>query len=157
MNRRVDDRLRMENDLRHALENGELELFYQPQVDAQTRNIIAAEALVRWRHKTHGLVPPIRFIPLAEETGLIQPLGEYVMRHAMAQLKQWQQMGQPLKLGINLSARQFMQADLVDQVRQLIADYQLEAADIDLEITETIVMQDAENSIRKMHQLKKPA
>lgn len=155
MNRRVDDRLRMENDLRHALDNDELELFYQPQVDAQTRNIIAAEALVRWRHKTHGLVAPIRFIPLAEETGLIQPLGEYVMRQAMAQLKQWQQMGQPLKLGINLSARQFMQADLVDQVTQLIADYQIEPASIDLEITETIVMQDAENSIRKMHQLKK--
>ena len=155
MNRRVDDRLRMENDLRHALDNEELELFYQPQVDAQTRNIIAAEALVRWRHKTHGLVAPIRFIPLAEETGLIQPLGEYVMRQAMAQLKQWQQMGQPLKLGINLSARQFMQADLVDQVTQLIADYQIEPASIDLEITETIVMQDAENSIRKMHQLKK--
>lgn len=155
MNRRVDDRLRMENDLRHALENGELELFYQPQVDAQTRTIIGAEALVRWRHKTHGLVPPIRFIPLAEETGLIQPLGEYVMRCAMEQLKQWQQMGWRLKIGINLSARQFMQADLVDQVRQLIADYQIEPASIDLEITETIVMQDAENSIHKMHQLKK--
>ena len=93
MNRRVDDRLRMENDLRDALEKGELELFYQPQVEATTRKIIASEALVRWRHEEYGLVPPIRFIPLAEETGLIQPLGQYVIEHAINQTKQWTQQG----------------------------------------------------------------
>ena len=154
MNRRVDDRLRMETDLRSALENNELELFYQPQVDAKTRKIIASEALVRWRHKDHGLVPPIRFIPLAEETGLIQPLGHYVLEQAIKQTKLWNQQGYNLSVGINLSARQFMQADLVDQIKQLIEQYEIDAENVDLEITETIAMQDAENSINKMHHLK---
>jgi diguanylate cyclase (GGDEF)-like protein len=154
MNRRVDDRLRMENDLRDALEKGELELFYQPQVEAATRRIIATEALVRWRHKEYGLVPPIRFIPLAEETGLIQPLGQYVMEHAIQQTKQWNQQGHNLSVGINLSVRQFMQVDLVDQIKRLIDKYQIDPGNIDLEITETIVMQDAGNSINKMHHLK---
>lgn len=154
MNRRVDDRLRMETDLRSALENNELELFYQPQVDVKTRKIIASEALVRWRHKEHGLVSPIRFIPLAEETGLIQPLGFYVLKQAIQQTKAWIEKGYNLSVGINLSARQFMQADLVDQVRQLIQQYEIKPENIDLEITETIAMQDAENSIKKMHYLK---
>jgi len=154
MNRRVDDRLRMEADLRNAIENNELELFYQPQVNAQTREITASEALVRWRHKEHGLVPPIRFIPLAEETGLIQPLGHYVLEQAIKQTKQWNQQGHNLSVGINLSARQFIQADLVSQIQQLIKQYDLNPENIDLEITESIAMQDAENSINKMHQLK---
>jgi len=154
MNRRVDDRLRMETDLRSALDNNELELFYQPQVDAKTRKIIASEALVRWRHKDHGLVPPIRFIPLAEETGLIQPLGHYVLEQAIKQTKIWNQQGFNLSVGINLSARQFMQADLVDQIKQLIEQYEIVAENVDLEITETIAMQDAESSINKMHHLK---
>jgi len=154
MNRRVDDRLRMETDLRSALENNELELFYQPQVEAKTRKIIASEALVRWRHKDHGLVPPIRFIPLAEETGLIQPLGYYVLEQAIKQTKTWNKQGYNLSVGINLSARQFMQADLVDQIKQLIQEYEITPDNIDLEITETIAMQDAENSIKKMHHLK---
>jgi len=154
MNRRVDDRLRMENDLREALEKGELELFYQPQVEASTRKIIATEALARWRHEEYGLVPPIRFIPLAEETGLIQPLGQYVMEHAIKQTKLWNQQGHNLSVGINLSVRQFMQADLVEKMKLLIDKYQIDPANIDLEITETIVMQDAGNSINKMHSLK---
>ena len=154
MNRRVDDRLRMETDLRSALENDEFELCYQPQVDVKTRKIIASEALVRWRHKEHGLVSPIRFIPLAEETGLIQPLGFYVLKQAIQQTKAWIEKGYNLSVGINLSARQFMQPDLVDQVRQLIQQYEIKPENIDLEITETIAMQDAENSIKKMHYLK---
>jgi len=154
MNRRVDDRLRMENDLREALEKGELELFYQPQVEATTRKIIATEALARWRHEEYGLVPPIRFIPLAEETGLIQPLGRYVMEHAIKQTRLWNQQGHDLSVGINLSVRQFMQADLVDQIKLLIDNYHIDPGNIDLEITETIVMQDAGNSINKMHHLK---
>ncbi len=154
MNRRVDDRLRMESDLRTAIENNELELFYQPQVDVKSRKIIASEALARWRHRDHGLVSPIRFIPLAEETGLIQPLGHYVLEQAIKQTKQWNTQGYPLSVGINLSARQFMQADLVEQIKCLIAQYEIDPKHIDLEITETIAMQDADNSINKMHQLK---
>lgn len=155
MNRRVDDRLRMESDLRFAIENNELELFYQPQVDAKSRKIIATEALVRWRHKKYGLIPPIRFIPLAEETGLIKPLGHYVMEQGIKQASEWNQQGFDISVGINLSARQFMQADLVEQIKQLIERYQVNPANIDLEITETIAMQDAGNSINKMHHLKK--
>ncbi len=154
MNRRVDDRLRMESDLRSALENNELELFYQPQVDTKTRKIIASEALVRWRHKEYGLVPPIRFIPLAEETGLIQPLGHYVLEQAIKQTKIWNMQGHDISVGINLSTRQFMQADLVDQINQLIQKHEIDPQNIDLEITESIAMQDAENSINKMHRLK---
>jgi len=154
MNRRVDDRLQMEADLHNALEHDELEIFYQPQVDTESRKVVAVEALVRWRHKKHGLVPPIRFIPLAEETGLIQPLGKYVLEHAIKQTRHWNQQGHELSVGINLSARQFMQPDLVTQIAQLIQKYGMNPGNIDLEITETIAMQDAENSINKMHQLK---
>lgn len=154
MNRRVDDRLRMESDLRSAIEQNELELFYQPQVDVISRKVIATEALVRWRHKEYGLVPPIRFIPLAEETGLIQSLGQYVLEHAIKKTRQWNLQGHDISVGINLSARQFMQANLVEQIQGLIEKYNINPANINLEITETIAMQDAENSINKMHRLK---
>lgn len=154
MNRRVDDRLQMEADLHSALENDELELFYQPQVDIESRKVIAVEALVRWRHKKYGLISPIRFIPLAEETGLIQLLGKYVLEHAIKQAKHWNLQGYDLSIGINLSARQFVQANLVEQIKQLIEQHEINPANIDLEITETIAMQDAENSINKMHHLK---
>lgn len=154
MNRRVHDRLRMERDLRQALEQNQLQLFYQPQVDVKTRKIIAMEALVRWHHEEHGLIPPIRFIPLAEESGLIQTLGKFVLKEAISQTKKWHDKGFPLRVGINLSARQFMLDDLPVQVEALLNEYQLEAGFVDLEITESIAMQDAEGSIRKMHQLK---
>ncbi len=154
LNRRVDDRLRMENELRSAIENNELELFYQPQIDARTKKIVASEALVRWHHKDQGLVLPIRFIPLAEKTGLILPLGYFVLEQSIKQTKQWNDKGHDISVGINLSARQFMQADLVEQVETLIDKYGIKLTNVDLEITESIAMTDAENSINKMHQLK---
>ena len=154
MNRRVDDRLQMEADLHNALEQGELELFYQPQLATESSRVVAIEALVRWRHKRHGLVPPIRFIPLAEETGLIHSLGQYVLEHAIKQAKDWSLQGYDLNIGVNLSARQFNQSDLVEQIKLLIEKYEMNPANIDLEITETTAMQDAENSISKMHRLK---
>ena len=155
MNRRVHDRLRLESDLRAALENNALELYYQPQVDANTRQIVSMEALVRWNHPDHGLVSPIRFIPLAEETGLIRPLGKWVLREAIQQTRRWHDKGHILRVGINLSAKQFMQSDLVDCVQQYIREFNLPPQYIDLEITETVAMQDAESSIQKMHELKK--
>ncbi len=154
MNRRIDDRLRMETDLRSALENEEFVLYYQAQVDVKTREIIASEALVRWQHSEHGLVSPIRFIPLAEETGLIIPIGHYVLEQAIKQTKAWNDKGHHLSVGINLSARQFLQIDLVEQIEQLIHKYELDPTKIDLEITETIAMTDAENSIKTLHRLK---
>ncbi len=112
------------------------------------------EALVRWNHPQQGVISPVRFIPLAEETGLIQPLGKWVLEEAVRQTREWHDKGYPLKVGINLSARQFMQDDLVDIVAGSIKQSTLPPQYIDLEITETIAMQDAENSIQKMHQLK---
>ena len=155
MNRRVHDRLRLETDLRQALEENKLELYYQPQVDVKTRKIIAMEALIRWNHPDHGLVPPFRFVPLAEESRLIQILGQFVLKEAISQTKKWHDQGYLLRVGINLSARQFMLDDLVEQVESLLIEYKLEAKYVDLEITESIAMQDAEGSIQKMHQLKK--
>jgi EAL domain-containing protein (putative c-di-GMP-specific phosphodiesterase class I) len=154
MNRRVHDRLRMEGDLRQAIEMEGLELFYQPQVDAVTRKIVSMEALVRWNHPSLGLISPIRFIPLAEETGLIQPLGAWVLQQAMRQTRAWHDAGFPLHCGINLSAKQFMQSDLVASVESSLQQFQLDPQYIDLEITETVAMLDAENSINKMHELK---
>ncbi len=154
MNRRVDDRLQMEADLRHALENEEIELYYQPQIDVNTRQIVAAEALARWNHKQQGLISPIRFIPLAEETGLIKPLGYYVLEHALKQNKRWNEKAYNISIAVNLSARQFTQPDLVEQIQTLLETYQQDPSTIELEITESIAMQDAENSISKLHQLK---
>ncbi len=154
MNRRIDDRLHMEAELRSALENGEIEVYYQPQLNVITHKIIAVEALARWRHKTMGLMSPIRFIPLAEETGLIHPLGHYVMEHAIKQCKQWYEAGYKICIGINLSPRQFLQDDLVMKIDKLIEKYQILPEMIDFEITESIVMKDAENSIDKMKALK---
>ncbi len=154
MNRRVHDRLRLENDLRHALDQRKLEIYYQPQVQVSTRKIIAMEALARWNHPQQGLISPVRFIPLAEETGLITVLGEYVLEQAICQTQAWRELGFELRVGINLSARQFMQDDLVEQVEKYLQQFSLPARYLDLEITETIAMQDAENSIQKMQQLK---
>ena len=154
MNRRVHDRLRMENDLRTAIDNNALELHYQPQVDVITRQIVGMEALVRWDHPEQGLIAPIRFIPLAEETGLIRQLGKWVLEEAIRQTSTWSNMGYLLRVGINLSARQFAQDDLLNQVLELLRKYKLDARCVDLEITETIAMQDADNSILKLQQLK---
>ncbi len=154
MNRRVHDRLRMEGDLRQALEDKSLELFYQPQVDVSSRKIVGMEALVRWNHPEFGLISPIRFIPLAEETGLIQPLGKWVLKEAIKQTSIWHQKNHSLRVGINLSAKQFMQADLVDYVQRYIQKFNLEPHYIDLEITESVAMQDAESSKQKMRELK---
>ena len=154
MNRRVHDRLRMEGDLRQALEQKQLEIYYQPQVDAKSRKITSMEALIRWNHPQYGVIPPSRFIPLAEESGLIQVLGHFVLEGAIRQTKVLHGKGHALRVGVNLSSRQFMQKDLIDQVKELLDKYQLDAKYLDLEITESIAMQDAERSIQKMHQFK---
>ena len=154
MDKRAHDRLSMERDLRTALINDELEIFYQPQVDVNNREIVSVEALVRWNHPGQGLISPIRFIPLAEETGLIRELGQWVLNQAIAQTSQWHQQGYPLRVGVNLSAKQFLQDDLVDSVADILSSSKFTARYLDLEITERIAMLDASNSINKMHQLK---
>jgi diguanylate cyclase (GGDEF)-like protein len=155
MNERALERLRLESELRFALERDEFELHYQPQVDLRTGRVVGSEALLRWRHPTLGMVPPAHFIGLAEDTGLIVPIGEWVLRTACLQNKAWQQAGiGPLRVAVNLSARQFAQRDLVQVVAQVLAEVGLEARHLELELTEGLVMADVDQAIDVLRALK---
>ncbi|WIM04937.1 MAG: EAL domain-containing protein [Candidatus Nitricoxidivorans perseverans] len=156
MNQRVLARLNLERDLRQALERGEFLLHYQPQVDLASGAIIGAEALARWRHPERGLVLPGEFIPLAEETGLIVPLGEWVLREACRQTRAWRDAGFPeLRISVNLSARQFRAPGLTRTILDALAETGLEARLLELEITESTVMHDPEGAIAVLEELEK--
>ena len=155
MNERAHELLLLENNLRNALEYNEFILNYQPQFDLNTNAIIGVEALVRWNHPQLGLVPPNDFIPLAEETGLIIKIGEWVLHTACLQNKQWQQCGYPcFPIAVNISARQFSQDNLVKHIEKVLKVTGLEPQFLELEITESLIMQDIDASIRTMNQLK---
>lgn len=147
MNVRATERLSMENSLRRALEQQQFVVYYQPQVDLGTGRIVGVESLVRWRHPEKGLVSPAMFIGVAEETGLIVPLGEWVLRTACNQAKEWEQRGYPLRVGVNLSVRQFRQRDLIHQVTEILRETGLAAKSLNLEITESLAMEDVESTI----------
>ncbi|HEY9657576.1 MAG TPA: EAL domain-containing protein, partial [Allocoleopsis sp.] len=143
MNTKALEQLVLETDLRKALARDEFLLHYQPQIDIHTGMIVGVEALLRWQHPHLGLVPPSQFIPLAEETGLICPIGEWVIRTACAQHQSWRAAGLPLlRIAINLSARQFQQRDLVKTIQQILCDTNTEPRYLELEITESVAMQD---------------
>ncbi len=150
----VHQRVTLELDMRIGLEQGQFELFYQPQMDRE--RIIGCEALLRWHHPQDGFVAPASFIPLAEETGLILPLGEWVLRAACAQLARWAQdpVFAHLSLAVNVSPRQFHQPGFVDQVLAALAGAGVDAGRLELELTEGLLLQDVEDTIRKMVQLK---
>jgi diguanylate cyclase (GGDEF)-like protein/PAS domain S-box-containing protein/excisionase family DNA binding protein len=151
------ERLDMENDLRRAIERGELRLHYQPLVDLATDRIVGLEALVRWQHPSRGLMPPLSFIPLAEETGLILPLGRWVLETACRQAREWQQAfpsDPPMTMSVNLSARQFAQPNLVTEVAAILAETGLPPATLELEITESVVMDESEAGIRTLRELR---
>ena len=155
MNARAMQRLSMENKLRKALERQELLLHYQPQVDMDTGRIIGVEALARWMNPDLGLVPPGSFIPLAEETGLILPIGEWVLRTACAQIREWQKKGHDsLRMAVNLSGRQFRQEEILRTVRDSVLAVGLDPRFLELEITETILLQDVEENVRILAELK---
>ncbi len=155
MNTRLNERRLLEGSLRHALERSEFVLYYQPRVDLGTGQIVGMEALIRWQHPDLGLILPARFIPLAEETGLIIPIGEWVFRTACAQNKAWQDAGLPAVIvSVNLSARQFRQKDLGKILSRILAETGLDAQYLELELTESLVMHNAEEFIDAMIGLK---
>jgi EAL domain-containing protein (putative c-di-GMP-specific phosphodiesterase class I)/FixJ family two-component response regulator len=141
--------------LRQALENGEFFVEYQPQVLARSGQVVSAEALVRWRSPEMGLVSPDEFIPLAEETELIIDLGEWVLQTVCQQATQWQQQNMPLlRLAVNLSSVQFKQADLPQQVARVLAETGLPPNVLDLELTESLLIQNVEMAVAKLHELR---
>ncbi|ANV88852.1 histidine kinase [Picosynechococcus sp. PCC 7117] len=145
----------LEADLRQALERNELEVVYQPKMNLQTGKVVGAEALLRWFHPTRGLVLPNQFISLAEETGLIIPIGEYVMEEACCQLRRWQLAGlKDFYMSINLSAKQFTQLNLHHRLSQIIINNQLQPQDIQLELTESTLVNNGEVSIRRLKALR---
>ncbi|PWK05712.1 putative bifunctional diguanylate cyclase/phosphodiesterase [Tumebacillus permanentifrigoris] len=154
MNMRGIERLELENGLRYAVERNELVVYYQPRVNIVTGQIMGMEALVRWEHPQLGLVSPGQFIPLAEETGLIVPIGEWVMQTACRQNKAWQEAGYPpMHVAVNLSARQFQRPGLVERVREVLAESNLEPQYLELEITESITMHDVDFTIATLREL----
>lgn len=155
MNIRVFERLALETSLHRAIRQREFLLHYQPRVDLRTGRISGVEALVRWNHPEIGLVSPAKFIPLAEETGLIVPLGEWVLRTACAQNRIWQERGlPPLRIAVNLSSRQFRQENLIQMVAGVLTETHLAAQWLELELTESLVMQEGERSVAILTELK---
>lgn len=149
------DRLKMENQLRKALANDELQLYYQPQYDLNTDRLIGAEALIRWVNDSLGMVPPDQFIPLAESTGLILPIGEWVLNEACSQTKRWQDLGLELgRIGVNVAGQQIRHGHIVSVVEQVLQDTGLESRYLELEITESFIMQQAEEAISTLVDLR---
>jgi diguanylate cyclase len=148
------ERVKLESDLHCALANGELELYYQPKVDTDTDSFDSVEALVRWRHPDRGLIMPEDFIPLAEECGLINTIGEWVLREACRQCKDWQREGlPPMRVAVNVSATQFRQGDLLGVIRAAVEQAALDPRFLELELTESAVMTSPEESAAILQEL----
>lgn len=156
MSRKARAALELESGLRHALERNEFELHYQPKVETTSGRVLGVEALIRWRSPTRGLISPLDFIPLAERTGLIVPIGDWVLRHACFQAQSWSEQGLPeLSVAVNVSARQFRDGELPNLVRKALSDSGLQARRLELEITEDTLMDDARQSATVLSELRK--
>jgi diguanylate cyclase (GGDEF)-like protein len=154
MHAEVMDRLALESELRHAVANDELELHFQPVLKLESREPLGVEALVRWRHPERGLLPPGLFIPLAEESGLILPVGRWVLNEACRQGAAWQAVAPGVQVAVNLSAWQLEQPDIVEEVAAVIERWQLPPRTLVLELTETLLMHDTESTLEKLQALK---
>jgi len=151
----AQQRLILESDLRHALLEKQLQLHYQPQVDATTGVLIGVEALVRWPHPTQGWISPVRFIPIAEECGLIESLGYWVLHTACTQNKAWQESGYPpIRMAVNVSGRQFQQANFIETVDRVLAETGLDPRFLEVEVTENIIMENVEETVQTLNSLK---
>lgn len=155
MNEKISNQMIMETALRKAIERDELLLYYQPQVSIMTRQIVGMEALIRWQHPQLGLVSPAQIIPMAEETGLIVPIGEWVLRTACKQVKRWQDEGSPaLKLSVNLSLLQFNQDNLIQVIESILEESNFNPSLLELEITESIALHNEKQVINKLKDLR---
>ena len=154
MNAKAIKRLSLENDLRRAVERSEFDVYYQPKIDIGTNKIVGVEALLRWLHPTLGLVPPSDFIPAAEETGLIVPIGEWILRAACVQTKLWHDEGFPLHVAVNLSAIQFHEKDLANSIAGIVEETGLDPHYLNLEVTETSIMENSEAAFRTLNCLR---
>ena len=155
MTEEAQDRMDMERDLSTALVDGQFELYYQPQIRTATGEVIGVEALVRWNHPTRGLVPPMKFIPISEESGFIEPLGSWVLNEACRQLAEWQGQGiTGIRVAVNLSPHQLRSATLVGQVENVLQTHGLIGSDLELEVTETAAMDDPHLAVEQLKALR---
>lgn len=153
--KRHDERARLADDLRHAIERDELSLHYQLQIDLRTGSIVGLEALLRWQHPALGTIPPARFIPVAEETGMMETISDWILQRACAQNKKWQHQGlQPVRVAVNLSAKELGRPDLETRIAQCLSSTQLDPAYLDIEFTESASMNDPDRTLALLHRLK---
>ena len=155
MQARILERQSLEGSLRHALSRNEFTLHYQPKTDLKTGEIAGVEALLRWKHPTRGLISPLQFVPIAEDTGLIVPIGQWVLLQACQQSRAWMDAGiPPVRIAVNVSAAEFMAKDFLSGVRAALISTGVDPHNLELELTETVLMRDAESAVRILHALK---
>src|ERR1700730_5489691 len=154
MDEKARERFRIESDLREALLGRQLRLFYQPQVDSHTSRVDGYEALLRWFHPERGLLSPGAFLSVAEETGLIVPIGEWVMKQACAQCSRWHAQGFHGSVAVNLSARQFGQENLLETVKESLQDANLQGNFLELELTESLLVEPTEATMKLLRDLR---
>jgi diguanylate cyclase (GGDEF)-like protein len=154
MNRQMEQQMLMEGALRRALKQGEFRVYYQPRISATSGRAVGAEALLRWHHPDWGLIEPDRFVPLLEESGLIVPVGAWVLAQACRQARAWQDAGVPLRVSVNLSSRQFRSETLLDAVGSALRDSRLAPHLLELELTESLLIEDVERAMEVMRSLK---
>ncbi|KAA0546666.1 EAL domain-containing protein [Bacillus sp. BGMRC 2118] len=149
------EKIEMQKSLRHAVEKGEFTLYYQPQIDVLTHEVVGVEALIRWYHPIKGFISPLEFIPIAEETGLIQEIGEWVLRAACEQYSRWKEEGYHIPISVNLSAKQFKQVNLSGMIQSIIEETNMDPSSLTIEITESTSMEDVQFTISLLEELQK--